>query len=75
MSKKKPSGVFLVPVLGGEPVYVLARHPKGAAMAASLALRGTGRVVGLTRDVREADACQRWRCINLPTGGLVEVAS
>lgn len=65
MSKKTPSGVFQVPVVGGEPVYVLARHPKGAAMAAALALRGDGRVVDLTRDIHEVDEHHKWRCLNL----------
>jgi len=75
MSKKKPSGVYLVPVINGEPVYVLARHPKGAAMAASLGLRGSGRLIGLTRDIVEVDASNKWRCLNLPGGrGAAEVA-
>lgn len=66
MSKKAPTGGFQVPIVRGEPVYVLARHSKGAAMAASLALRGDGRVIGLTSEIREVDEHLRWRCINLP---------
>lgn len=74
MSKKQPTGVFQVPIVGGEPVYVLARHSKGAAMAATMALREDGRVIGLTSDIHEVDAHHKWRCINLP-GRPAEVAS
>jgi hypothetical protein len=74
MSKKTPSGIYQVPIVGGEPVYVLARHPKGAAMAASLALRGDGRIIGLTSDIQEVAPHHKWRCINLP-GRPAEVAS
>lgn len=66
MSKKKPTGIYQVPIVGGEPVYVLARHPKGAAMAAALALRGDGRIVGLTSEIREVGEQHRWHCLNLP---------
>jgi hypothetical protein len=64
--KRKPSGVYMVPVVGGDPVIVLARHPKGAAMVAHLA----GYAVGLTRDIREVEESRRWSAINLGKAGM-----
>jgi hypothetical protein len=62
MSKRKPSRVYRVEMVHGmAPVYVLARHQKGAAMVAHL----EGLPVSLaSSDIREVDESYRPRCIN-----------
>ncbi|MBF0247008.1 MAG: hypothetical protein HQL36_02885 [Alphaproteobacteria bacterium] len=66
MSKKRPDKVFRVCIEGDSPVYVLARHIKGAKSVAETHGHTVQKRLGQLC-IYDADADMRDRCINLET--------